>query len=320
MMRATAMLLLALTAAPPAIGRAVRGDSFVTLGTMGGPVASPTRSQPANLLLRGTDAYLIDCGDGAVQQLAKAGVLLPQVRAVFLSHLHVDHTGGLAALLGLRNQTDIRSILTVYGPPGTKALVDGIVASMEPAANAGYGYPGQPWAAPASIVTVVELGEASWVAIDGMTVTTVQNTHYDFVPGSTEDRAYKSLSLRFDLPDRSIVYTGDTGPSPAVERLAQGADLLVSEMIDLDGTLDVVRRNAPNMPVPAQRQLIRHLTMHHLTPEDVGALARRAGVKAVAITHFAAGPDNPARTARDLATIAEAYRGPVQVARDLDRF
>ncbi|WP_294297512.1 MBL fold metallo-hydrolase [uncultured Sphingomonas sp.] len=320
MLRFSLIALLALIVAPPAVSQSTGGNSFVTLGTMGGPVANPKRSQPANLLLRGKDAYLVDCGDGAVQQMGKAGVLLPQVRAVFLSHLHVDHTGGLAALLGLRNQTEIRSVLTVYGPPGTKALVDGIVASMAPAAKAGYGYPGQSWADPASIVTVVEFGDDARVSIDGMTVTAVQNTHYDFPRGSAEDTAYKSLSLRFDLPDRSIVYTGDTGPSTAVERLAKGADLLVSEMIDVEGTLGVVRHNAPNMPPPAQQKLIRHLTMHHLTPGDVAALSQRAGVKAVAITHFSAGPDNPERTARDLATIAQTYAGPVRIANDLDRF
>ena len=136
MVRTRLMALVALLAPSAAAAQSAPADHFVTLGTMGGPVPSLTRSQPANLLIRGKTAYLVDRGDGAVEQMTKAGVLLPQVRAAFLSHLHADHSGGLAAVLGLRNQTDICSVLTVYGPPGTKALVAGLVASMEPMARA----------------------------------------------------------------------------------------------------------------------------------------------------------------------------------------
>ncbi|WP_295218540.1 MBL fold metallo-hydrolase [uncultured Brevundimonas sp.] len=294
-------------------------DAWITLGTMGGPVGAAERAQPANALVRGGDVYLIDAGDGAAQQLAKAGLRLPQVKAVFLSHLHVDHTGGLAAIIGLRDQTDVRDVLTIYGPPGTKALVDGIVASLKPAAAAGYGIPGQSWPAPESIVRVVELAGGASVRVGGMTVRTAQNTHYDFAPGSSDDAAYKSLSYRFDTPGRSIAYTGDTGPSPAVAALAKGADLLVSEMIDLDLTLAKVAQNSPNMPPPARTKLVRHLSTHHLTPEAVGALAGAAGVRAVAVTHFAGGSD-PARTADYRARIAKGFRGRLALANDLDRF
>jgi ribonuclease BN (tRNA processing enzyme) len=272
------------------------------------------------VLVADGSVFVVDAGDGTVGQLAKVGIALPRVKAVFLSHLHADHSAGLPAMLALRNQTTVKEKLTVYGPPGTRELVAGIVASMKPAAGAGYGIPGQPWGPPDQTVSVVEIAGGADLAIGAMRVRTVQNTHYDFVPDSVEDQAYKSLSFRFDLPGRSIVYTGDTGPSPAVEQLAAGTDLLVSEMIDIDVTLQRVARNSPNMPELAKQNMIRHLTAHHLTPEDVGKLAAKAGVGSVVATHFAGGASGKGYLAQILRRVKRQYSGPAVLANDLDCF
>ncbi|BBF71687.1 MBL fold metallo-hydrolase [Sphingomonas bisphenolicum] len=308
-----AMLATAAAAGPPR-------TAFVTLGTMGGPVPDGHRSQPANAIVRDGKTYLVDTGDGTVEQMARAGLPLPTVRAIFLSHLHVDHIGGLAAILGLRNQTEARDVLAIYGPPGTRELVAGLVAGLQPSAKAGYGIPGKSWTPPENTVSVIELRDGETIDVDDMKVGVAQNTHYDFAPGSVEDRNYKSFALRFDLPDRSIAYTGDTGPSAAVERLASGADLLVSEMIDMGATMDRVARTSPNMPASVKATMVQHLTTHHLTPEEVGALAARAKVKAVTVTHMAGGTPDAARTRAYVATIGKSFTGPVAIANDLDRF
>lgn len=294
--------------------------SFLTLGTMGGPVPDDARSQPANALINGEPVYLVDSGDGTVGQLAKARIALRRVKAVFLSHLHADHTGGLSAVLALRNQTLIKEKLAVYGPPGTKELVAGFVASMQPAAKAGYGIPGQPWGNPEASVMVVEISDGADFVVDGMRVRAVQNTHYDFAPDSPEDKAFKSLSLRFDLSGRSIAYTGDTGPSSAVATLARGADLLVSEMIDIETTMARVARNSPNMPPEAKVNMARHLTTHHLRPQDAGKLAASAGVGALVVTHFAGGTAGPDRRKSVIAEVRKEFSGSVQLANDLDCF
>ena len=311
----------AATVDPPAKQQALAaGSTFITLGTMGGPLPHPQRSQPANALVIGRDLYLVDAGDGVVQQLAKAGLRLNAVKAVFLSHHHWDHTGGLGAVLGLRYQTNAPGVLTVYGPPGTKGLVDGIVASMQPGAEAGYGLPGAKRIDPATTVRVVELVGGSSVSLPGARLSVVDNSHYSWPAGSDEARRFRSLSFRFDLPNRSIVYTGDTGPSPAVEQLAKGADLLVSEMIDLPATLENVRRNSPDMPPPAFEGVRQHLSRHHLSPEQVGELAARAAVKRVVVTHLVPGSMSAADKARYLADIRKNFAGPVEIANDLARY
>lgn len=71
---------------------------WTTLGT----AAGPNRSEPANLLIAGNQQNLVDTGDGTVNQFARVGHDLGKVRTVFLSHHHMDHTGGLATVIGLR--------------------------------------------------------------------------------------------------------------------------------------------------------------------------------------------------------------------------
>jgi ribonuclease BN (tRNA processing enzyme) len=153
-----------------------------------------------------------------------------------------------------------------------------------------------------------------------MTVRAARNTHYSFAPGSAQDARFKSLAFRFDLPGRAIAYTGDTGPSPAVAKLASGADLLVTEMIDVDRTMADVRRVSPGMPAPALAQVEGHLRAHHLTPGDVGDLAAAAQVKAVAITHFVAPHADATVQASYLDAIRAKFPGKVTIASDLQEF
>lgn len=297
-----------------------RQGEFVTLGTQGGPLANAVRSQPANALVLENGVYLVDIGDGAAGRLAAAGIPLQRLKGVFISHLHFDHTGGLAAVLGLRFQLNAPGVLTVYGPPGTEEMVAGLVASMQPSAEAGYGVPDEQKPDPAAMVSVVEIRDGANIALEGLTVTAAENTHYSFPEGSELDRRFNSLSFRFDLAERSIVYTGDTGPSDNVENLAKDADLLVSEMIDLEQTIAAVKRANPNMPAKALTDMSRHLSEHHLTPREVGRLAQRANVKNLVVTHLATGAAGAIDTAPYAAEIGSIFNGAVTIADDLDRF
>lgn len=293
---------------------------WVTLGTRAGPVASPVRSQPANLLIAGDARILVDVGDGTMGRLAALGILPPRVDAVFISHLHWDHTGGLAALLGLRAQNNSQVPLAIYGPPGTAEMVEGLLASMKPGAASGYGVAGAATIDLSKLTSVTELRDGASLTYRGVKVLARNNTHYSFAPESGLAGRFESLSFRFDLPGRSIVYTGDTGPSSAVEKLAAGADLLVAEMMDVDDTIARTLRFNPNMPEPRRLEMEKHLREHHLLPADVGQMAARAKVKAVVVTHFAGRErDDPAHFGY-LRQIAAQYAGPVVIANDLDVF
>lgn len=315
-----ALALLATTALPAADAPPpAPASQFITLGTHGGPISDRNRSQPANALVVGQAVYLVDAGDGAVQQLARAGLSLAAVRAVFISHIHIDHTGGLFAVLGLRHQMGNTARITVYGPPGTKAMVDGLVAAIVPEARAGYGVPGEDYVPPQSTVQVIEMPDGAMAKVDGFTVVAAGNTHYSFPKGSELARRYGSLSFRFNLPDRAIVYTGDTGPSEAVTRLARGADLLVSELIDPQFVETFVVRGTPEQQKRA-REMRTHLIDHHITPDQVGQMAAEAKVKRVVLTHLVLGRDPNVDTAPYVAGVRKRFDGPVEIATDLGRY
>lgn len=312
------LIALALSVGQPA--HAQEPSHWITLGTQGGPIPLKTRSQAANLLLTADGAYVIDAGDGVSEQLAKVGIPLARVNAVVLSHLHFDHTSGLFGIIALRWQTSITSPLTIYGPPGTKQLVDGILSAMDPAVEAGFAYPGEVHRPFEPGITVVEIRDGAAFDLGATHVISAKNTHYSFASGSAEDRMFQSLSFRFETPDRVIVYTGDTGVSPAVEKLAKGADLLVTEMIDYDGTVAEIRRESPSMPAAALAGLERHLRDQHLTARQVGELARAAGVKEVVVTHLSGPELDGSRELDYVRGIGESFSGPAVVARDLEEF
>ena len=68
--------------------------TFITLGTAGGPVPKLHRAAPAHAITYGDRVILIDCGEGAMQQLMRVGIDFRRIDKVILSHHHFDHIGG----------------------------------------------------------------------------------------------------------------------------------------------------------------------------------------------------------------------------------
>lgn len=307
-------IMLAAGLALPAAAAEAPKLTFTTLGTNSGPIPNPQRSEAASLVRYGGQAILVDSGDGAADQLAKAGLAIGDLQAVFISHLHFDHTGGLFGLLSLRYQAGYMTPLTLYGPPGLKETVDHLVAAIGPGTKAVATMRAQGFGGPDAGLTVVELASGSKTTLGAVTVRAAENSHYDTL--AAEGRPL-SLAYRFDASGRSILFTGDTGPSAAVAGLCQSSDLLVSEIMDPKAAIEGIRRRRPDVPAFALPVIEAHFRQEHMAPEEVGKLAKACGAKALVLTHIALlDPEIPGAARQ----IAAEYTGPITFAKDLDVF
>ena len=312
---ATALIALSTSLALAAPASAAPATlSFTTLGTNSGPIPRKDRSEPANLIRHGDQYILADVGDGAAEQLAKAGVGIDQIQTVLISHLHFDHTGGLFAFLSLRFQTSGATPVTIYGPVGTRETIANLYKAMGPGGAAIQTM--RMAGGPESGIKIVEIGDGSTFRAGEVKITATDNSHYVTLKSPAEPHPV-SLSFRFDAPGRSILYTGDTGPSAKVEALCKGVDLLVSEMMDPALAIARIKINRPGGP-PAIYDLVEdHFRREHLSPTEVGKLATACGAKTVVATHISLERDELAGARKGIAT---QFKGRIVLAEDLQTF
>lgn len=291
---------------------------WTTLGTQGGPLPNATRSQPANLLVAAGKPWLVDCGDGALERLAAAGYDPVRVNTAIISHLHLGHTGGLQGLIGLRwFKPGPHALLTIYGPPGTDAVVAGIMQSLQPPLQIEQGA-GLKVATPTELTKVVIVQDGNDLTVDGGRVRAVRNAHFNRSPGYPAAAGSQSLSYRFDYQGYGIGDTGDTGPSAAVTRLVKGVRPLVSEVVDLPAMRALT--NAAALPAPAKQAVIAHMKTQHLTPQQAGQLATAAGAATLVFTHLSLVGTTKAAAPTLIRGAHETFQGRVVVAHDLDTF
>ncbi|MFN2601506.1 MAG: MBL fold metallo-hydrolase [Gemmatimonadaceae bacterium] len=295
---------------------------ILLLGTAGGPPLRKGRSEPATLLIVDGRRYLIDCGIGTARRLLEADIGSQTIGTIFLTHLHPDHDLGLADVLANdfqeRDLIGSNRTISIYGPPQTKALVDAAYHYISIpyavfAAEGGGPTGGVPAMPPFS---VHEIGEGVVYQDDKIRVVAAENSHYALMPQSSRS-TMKSYSYRFETPHGVVVFTGDTGPSDAVVRLADGADLLVSEVSDFVAVNAFVDRiaDANHWPPERRNQFRAHMTGEHLDIKDVGQIATRSHVKSVLLYHW-----NPADPATYVAGVAKYFSGPVFASADLQRY
>ncbi len=204
--------------------RASVKTQIVLLGT-GTPLPDPERFGPSSAVVVNGTPYLIDFGTGIVRRAAAArnkGVtsLEPtNLKIGFITHLHSDHTLGFPDVVLTPWIMGRKEPLEVYGPSGTREMAEHILNAyatdvktrtegLEHSNKTGY---------------EVNVHEIKPGVIYKDRIVTVKAFSVDH--GNLQAYGY-----RFETPDRTIVISGDTRPTPAILENCQGCDVLIHEV------------------------------------------------------------------------------------------
>ena len=276
-----------------------KGTQLVMLGT-GMPRPDPACSGPATAVVVDGRVFLFDAGAGVMRRMSAAGLSIRGPEAVFITHLHSDHTLGYPDLILTTWVMGRRTRLQAYGPVGLKKMTSHILAAwkeditvriegLEQQTTTGYK------------VAVHEFDAGVVYDKDGVRVTAIPVLH------GCWKQAY---GFRIDTPDRSIVISGDTRPTRAIMEAARGVDVLVHEVYPESRALPELRIGGEAWP--------SYLREFHTSDLELGALAAEAQPKLLVLHHIVRRDEDDEEL---LASIrAGGFDGAVVVAQDLDRY
>ncbi|GAB2735711.1 MBL fold metallo-hydrolase [Salinifilum aidingensis] len=328
-----------------------RAPHVVTLGTVGGPrwwegMTEHHSAGIATAVVVGDAVYLVDCGRNAGHQLVRAGLPISALRAVFLTHLHSDHTVDLdeLAVFGLFYRAD-RGLPPVHvlGPGERGALPPVSARAATPPEPL---FPENPTGGTVSMfhhLMAAHATDLNYRVLGALRPSPLQcfdcadialPEGCDFDPDDRPDppmepfEVYQdervrvtailvhhppvapAYAFRFDTDAGSVTISGDTAPCENLVRIAEDTDLLLHEAIDFDW----VRRTYAAHADEFSQASIDHHHRSHTSPEDAAALAKRAGARGLALHHLV--PGNASRAVWWKA--AGHFDGAFHVPSDLD--
>ncbi len=249
---------------------------------------------------------------------------LDALGGIFLTHLHSDHVVDLNNILteGIYNGLQHVEKIPVYGPgnrgvlpplfgegpapepvapgnptPGTREMTDLLVQAFATDFNDRLFDNRKPapdalWEAFDVPVPAQYLADPNGNPCPDMEPFTFFEDDRVRVSATLVDHApvFPALAYRFDSDDGSIVFSGDTGPTPNLVKLARGADVLVHEVIDPAWPESLFSEPRTD----AQEGLYQHLVQSHTLIEDLGPIAQEAGVETLVLSHMVPGnrPDS----------------------------
>ncbi len=276
----------------------------VVLTGTGVPHPRPGCAGAGTLVRCGDTTLQFDAGRATVLRLTEAGVAPQDLTAVFVTHVHSDHLVGLpdvAMTRWVQQKLVETGPLVVVAPEGVAArfvrrmlepFEDDLACRREHVGADPIEVDLRPFAVPPTPRTV-------WSSDDGTIRVQAVAVHHEPVP--------EAVAYRVETPDGVVVISGDTRVCAEVEDLATGADVLVHEACRATALAGVIAGTT-----------YETIFSYHADTVALGAMAARAAVPHVVLTHLIPPPDRPGDAAAFAQDLRDGgYEGRVTVGEDL---
>jgi ribonuclease Z len=284
---------------------------LILLGTSS-PIHTSHRFGPSQVITDGRTRIMVDTGWGSTVRLYQAAMPPQTIDAVFITHLHSDHTTDLADFLVMRWVGGIRGPISIYGPEGTARMVKGFQEAMAADTKYRLDHHGDKlWSGGlAADVTEFEAGDqpVEVARIGEIAVLAFEVDHYPVKP---------AYGFRLEKDARSIVISGDTNPCQGLLNGAKNAGILVCDSMNqqMMKVLESQLRSAGN---DIQAALLEDAHSYHAPIEAMAETAQQAGVKHLVISHML--PPVPAeQESQFMMGLDQVFSGKITVGRDLMR-
>jgi ribonuclease Z len=272
--------------------------TLLALGT-GGSFENHLRRGPALAVGLGEDLVLVDAGRGVAEALRAAAVPVEQAHVLLLSSLATENVLGLDDLWLTGWLRGREAPLVVHGPPGTRALVDGLARALAPQADA----QAAAWSLPAQgrAIEVHEVAGPAQLALGKLSAR----------GGPLGGGSLPALAWRVEGGGHSVAFTLGSADGDALAAAAEGADFWVTEAVYGAALERAQAGGAEGIEV-----LLREAALHPRL-EALGALAVRAGARSVVLVRLR--PPPPFASQYEDVVEQGGFRGRVHVPADGDR-
>ena len=248
-------------------------DTKLLILGSGTPNPDPERSGSAYAIVTNGQSYLVDFGPGVIRRASAfspswggefESMEIQNLNYAFLTHLHSDHSAGLADLILSPWVLEREEPLNLFGPRGLKGMADKITDAYQ--IDIDYRINGsQPSNLEGYKTKVTEIAEGIIYEDKYIAVEAFENNHGDFK---------NSFGFVFTTKDKKIVISGDTAYSQKVIEKSKEADILVHEVYSEKGFKEKTKD-----------WQIYHKA-HHTSAPDVGKIASMSKPKKLVLSHI----------------------------------